>query len=336
MAPARTRWQRIRRWIFRGSVSIALPLLAAEGLLRLAYFEEEAAGSYWGPGAFAAAEDYGYQHAPNWEGYASRHGVFRVPVAINAHGLRQRSFDRQRSQPRRLLLLGASYVLGLGVLEEENFASLMEAELNPEGLGVINAGQSGFGVEQSALFGRTWIERAGPELVVLSMVPTHDTGLDFEHRWRESEIVNGRKLQRSRAGGNAVTGWLNAHSYVWMMGQTTVARFSNASTRSEFRRRASAEPEIVTRPVLDALRGLRAECEARGIGFGVNLIGSEEVDSTLDQYYLAALREAGIPVLHCGPPEFTAADTIGADAHWNASGHRKAAALLTEFVRGLD
>ncbi len=327
--------QRIRRGCFRGAVSITLPLLALEGLLRVAYFEEEVARGYWGPGAFAASENFGYQHAPNWDGYAVRHGAFRVPVTINEHGLRQGSFDRQMAQPRHLLLLGASYVLGLGVLEEENFASLMEAELNPEGIGVINAGQSGFGVEQSALFGRDWIERVEPEMVVLSMVPTHDTGIDFEHRWRESEIVNGRKLQRSRACTSSVIGWLNAHSYVWMMGQAMVARVSNSPARSEFRRRVVAEPEVVTRPVLDALRGLRGECVARGIAFGVNLIGAEGVNGALDQYYLAALRAAGIPVLRCGPPHFTAADAFPTDAHWNAAGHRKAAALLTEFVRGL-
>lgn len=337
-APAQVRrgWRRLRHWLVRGTVSLLLPLLAAEGILRLVYREEEIAGHYWGAGAFVADERFGYTHAPGFDGHAARRGQFRVPIEINEHGLRQRDFDAQAAMPRRLLLLGASYVFGLGVLEEENFVSLLADAMNPEGVGVINAGQFGYGVEQSTLFGHHWLERVAPDRVIVGIVPTHDTVVDFDGRWRAREVVHGMLMQADRAWPFAWNDWLRAHSYLFMASKSALEQLSSSGEGRAFRQRILNDQEASSRPLLEALTGLRDACQERGIGFGILLIGAGKVNAELDGHYEAAFRAAGIPNLRCGPPDFGPECFFSEDAHWNAAGHRRAADRVRAFLPELD
>jgi len=331
-----SRWQRVRFWSLRIAVSIVLPLLAAEGILRMIYREEEASANYWGVGAFVADERLGYRHAPGFEGYAARRGDFYVPVTINAQGLRQKNLDEQLRHPRRLLLLGASYVFGLGVAEEHGFAALIHGELNVEGVGVVNASQSGYCVEQAMIFGLSWAERVAPAAILLTMVPTHDTMVGYRPLYLDRDIVHGCRLPKDRWWPVPAVDYLRTHSHLWMYFGTKAIRASVARRAAEFRAMALAQPELVIQPTLKTLLELHRYCVERSIAFGVIVVESEKVPSELDERYLEVCRTEGIPVLRCGPPEFTTQDYFARDSHWNESGHRKAAARVLEFVRGLD
>jgi hypothetical protein len=330
-----SRWQRVRFWSVRISVSILLPLLVAEGILRLIYRDEEASSGYWGVGAFVADERLGYRHAPGFEGYAARRGEFYVPVAINAQGLRQKNLDEQLRYPRRLLLLGASYVFGLGVAEEDGFASLIQDDLNAEGVGVVNASQSGYSVEKAMIFGLSWAARVAPETILLTMVPTHDSMAGYRPFGFDSDTVYGCRLPKDRWWPVPAVDYLRTHSYLWQYLATKVHRRTVVRKAAEFRAEARAQPELVIQPTLKTLRELHRFCVARSIVFGVIVVDSEKVPSELDDRYLEACRTEGIPVLRCGAPEFTDQDFFARDAHWNESGHRKTAARVLEFVRGL-
>lgn len=109
---------RFRKWIFAGllaGLATFLGLLAAEAVLHVLLWEEEANDNYWGAGAFVADPQAGYRHEPGFRGRGFRRGAFDVPVATSELGLRQRDVEEQRGFPVRLLVLGDSFPFGLGV-----------------------------------------------------------------------------------------------------------------------------------------------------------------------------------------------------------------------------
>ena len=331
-----SRWKRVGFWSVRISVSLALPLLVGEGILRMVYREEEARVDYWGAGAFIADENLGYRHTPGFQGFAVRRGEFCSEIAINEQGLRQSSFESQLSQPHHLLLLGASYALGLGVEEEANFASLIQPELNAAGVGVINASQSGYCVEQAQQFGLEWAARVEPRTILLTMVPTHDAMIGYRKRYLDHDVVHGCRLPKRRALAVPAVDYLRTHSFLWAYVETAFKRVMTSGEAAKFGAEARADPEPIVRATLDSMEVLRRYCAERSIAFGVVVVTAEKVPSDLDQSYLEALSAEGIPVLHCGAPEFTTEDYFARDAHWNANGHRKAAAQVLEFLHSLD
>ncbi len=147
----------------------AVALLAAEGMVRL----------LWRPDAETSVIEphplYGWALRPgsHLHSVASDRGL-DYHIAVNALGLR----DRERSMARpagvhRVLFLGDSMVFGAGVETGDRLTERLEAALAP-GVEAINAGVSGWGVDQEFL----WLCQAGfalhPQVVVVGLCVLND------------------------------------------------------------------------------------------------------------------------------------------------------------------
>ena len=139
-------------WLVLFLLFVIISAAFTEIVLRVLYREQDAIGSYFGAGAYVQDDLAGYRHTPGFQSEVYRRGAFVCRINIAQNGLRQSNFDAQRQYPKRVLLRGDSFTFGLGVAEEETFATRLQKALNLEGIGVINGGQTGYCVVQEASF----------------------------------------------------------------------------------------------------------------------------------------------------------------------------------------
>jgi lysophospholipase L1-like esterase len=123
---------------------------------------------------FEADPETYWLYRPQQEGFVWLGGnTFRSPpVRINNLGLRGRDIDLADHR-RRILTLGDSLTFGSGVRDDETFSAVLERELGPEQVQVMNAGVPGYGLFQEAAL----LRRLGPLLrpeVVIVTIPTGD------------------------------------------------------------------------------------------------------------------------------------------------------------------
>jgi len=91
----------------------------------------------------------GWAHTPNQRGRFN-HQDFSVEVVINSHGMRDNEYSVDRTQKKRMLILGDSFGWGFGVEHQERFSEILEnTHSNWE---IVNASVSGYGTDQQFLF----------------------------------------------------------------------------------------------------------------------------------------------------------------------------------------
>lgn len=333
-------------WILFGvlvaGTSTLLALSVGELSLRLRLQEEQASGAYFGLGAFQAHPDTGYVHRPGFRGRAFRAGAFDCPVAIDAPGLRQRDTEAQLGYPQRLLLLGDSFVFGLGVAEEQTFATALKVALNAEGVGVINGGQTGYGVAQAAAWGKRLLSEVEPEAVLLTVYVGNDFENDYYKDYKRVEIIHGRPLDRERVLPWAAVDYLRTHSYLWMRVAGKANRAAYRKRLEEWKRLVAAPlPERLTvmEPTLSALRSLLTSCAQHDAMLGVAILPTRRRPPEI-KYLVPHLRNwlegMGVVTLQLSPKTFKRKkDFLGPDDHWSASGHAKAMVPLHAFAQRL-
>ena len=152
----------IKGFLVLGSVLLAI--LLCEGIARLA----GVASLNIPTGLSSVCRHHpvlGWHHIPDQEGFVERR-QYRTRVKINHLGLRDKDYGYHR-QPgkQRILVLGDSFVWGMGVEMEQAFTEVMERRLDH--VEVINAGVPAYGTDQALL----WLETEGwryqPDLVIL-------------------------------------------------------------------------------------------------------------------------------------------------------------------------
>ncbi len=321
-------------WALLGTLLLVVGIAALEIALRALYREEEAAGDYFGLGGFVQDDEVGYRHAPGFNGAIYRREVFDCPVSISPQGLRQSNFDAQMQYPQRLLVLGDSYVFGVGVKEEAIFASLAQPVLNFEGLGVINGGQSGYCVTQEVKFGMRLAQTVKPAIIVLSLYPNNDILGDYYKDYENVEVRYGHRLAKDRWLPLGILDFVRSRSYAWMLLEVSAKRKRIEEQRKAFQKLAQDSTALVMQPTLNTLATLHAFCRDNGIKLGVMLIpsgGKALFDAALKQ----ALNDFGIPVLDLGERKFGRKNYFQGDAHWNENGHEKAAQYFVAFCQDL-
>jgi len=165
-APSNTR-RRILRWPALLLVWLLVPLLVAEGALRIRHRLREKPEDY---GLIMASEcrERRYQYRPGFTGLS--HGNHHV--RINSLGFRGREYPKKKAaDTRRILILGDSVAYGLFSEEEHLFATRLEMLLNQRDDGwryeVLNAAVSGYNTENELGTLRQMGPRVEPDLVVL-------------------------------------------------------------------------------------------------------------------------------------------------------------------------
>jgi len=118
---------------------------------------------------------------------------YYISYKFNAFGCRGRDYDiPKRKGTKRILLLGDSFTMGVGVREEDTFSTQLESLLNIEknssdseiNYEVINCGISGLGTKEERSFYELFGKKYEPDLILLVMVWNDDTS------WKE-EIDKG-------------------------------------------------------------------------------------------------------------------------------------------------
>jgi lysophospholipase L1-like esterase len=308
-------------------------IAAAEFVFRTVFNEQEVTGDYWARGAFEADSEVGYHHTPGYKGYAFRPRAFRTYVEISKQGLRQKDLQKELLFPTKILMLGDSYTLGLGVPEESNFISLLRARVNAFDAGIINGAQSGYCVEQEVKFGSRLVQRFNPQVVVLFLYPENDIQGDYLGDYKNVEVLDGLRLSKNRFLPILPIDFLRTHSYLWLYLDNGNKRLRSDEVRADFTHLAIENIETVLQPTLKALKWFRDKCDSRSITFAIVLIPSKDQSNYLSSKLKERLVADRFQVFDLRDRKFDETDYFRFDGHWNEKGHRKAANAVLNFVR---
>jgi lysophospholipase L1-like esterase len=173
-----------------GLVTASLAVTA--GVLELAVRWVSPQDLHRDEGLWAPDPDRAFRLAPGFRGTEVSH-EFRVPIAINSRGLRDREMAPAKPPGTvRILVVGDSFTYGSGVTGEETYPKRLE-RLLAERVGVrvevINAGVSGYGTVHEAAFLRAEGWGYEPDVLVLQMFPQNDLDDNLEPFGRE--VVEG-------------------------------------------------------------------------------------------------------------------------------------------------
>ncbi len=98
----------------------------------------------------------------------------RYRIDVNSLGLRDRKLALEKPRDtRRVLILGDSFVFGVGLNGGERFSDLLDRSL-PDHVEVINGGVPGWGTDQEMLFYESSLRRLRPDVVVLAFLGQND------------------------------------------------------------------------------------------------------------------------------------------------------------------
>lgn len=167
-----------RLWLFR-AVAVLLVLVAVEGIVRLAASRGAVDIRVYpvtgrsDPIRFLGDLDphFGSWHQPNADVVVSRLGQ-DVRYISNAQGMRDRPREFASAAPERVVVLGDSFVEGMGVGASNRFTDLLEARTGVE---FLNFGTSGrFGPTQEWLLYRHLASRFEHSRVFIFLLPAND------------------------------------------------------------------------------------------------------------------------------------------------------------------
>jgi hypothetical protein len=320
-------------------------------------------------GLYTADARRAFRLTPGFRGFEVS-SEFRVPIAINAHGLREREVDRAKSPGlRRILVLGDSFTYGGGVTAEATYPRRLEDLLRHHRCGpfeVLNAGVSGYGTFHQAAFlrdeGWTW----EPDLLILQLFPDNDVAENLEPF--RLEVRGGVLRFRSEASSgrlDALKEWVRhrSHAYRFLGDRYHVARVrfglepfyaASIGVYARFPSPGLVEGWAETRSHIGAI--VQA-ARARDVGFLAihapkgaalddvlwrRLVAFHQADpDALDRArpgrILAAIfQEAGAPFLDLAPLLRASGRPLDfyypRNGHWNARGHDRVAHWIVEAL----
>jgi hypothetical protein len=155
--------------------SLAISLLAAEGVLRLLAPQRV---PRFPRGLFVSDPALGYRLTPLFRGTAST-GEYRTALRTDRLGLREdRDYAAKPANTDRILALGDSFTMGVGVESADAFPKVLErllaAAAPARSVEVVNAGVPGYNTRQE----RTYLQASGlalqPDLVLLNVFVGND------------------------------------------------------------------------------------------------------------------------------------------------------------------
>lgn len=117
----------------------------------------------------------GIRLRPGFRGEHRTH-EFRVPIAINSLGLRERELDLSAGgATRRILFLGDSMTYGFGVRAEETYARKLEDHLNPKWpVQTVNAAAPSYGTRHEERLAQRLLPVIEPDLVLVNFFFAND------------------------------------------------------------------------------------------------------------------------------------------------------------------
>ncbi len=190
-APRRRRWRRLLLGIL---VSATLTLVLLEVVLRLFPSPIPELRQLDNLRGFYQLDGEGrLQTTPGWRGSLTVDGR-TLPAVTNDQGLRGPELPPRAPGERRILMLGDSFVWGMGVAADEAIPARLEALLRQRGIGPVrvgNAGMWGTGPREWAHTLRRHRPTFAPDLVIAVTYAGNDVGDTLAH---PSTVVDGYLL----------------------------------------------------------------------------------------------------------------------------------------------
>lgn len=289
-------------------------------------------------------------HQPN---ITTRHfmpGDYDIIISTNSTGMRgARDYNIDKpDRVYRIALIGDSFVFGHGVNDDEVVSAVLEASLNetvtgnPKKYEVLNFGVSGFGQAEELITYRHRVRHYDPDMVVLFYF-NNDFGNNAVSNLFEvdgsGELVrkNNEYLPGVHASevlyGIAPIRWLFENSQGWnlirnrlsALVQKTYLKKQGLKSYSD----SSNTADILTRRLLLELVNEIREDNARPVVFVIPHKGLES-NFPLETNAVTA---SGAEFVD-GRKYLSSEHYHNRDSHWNAGGHKVAAAILNGLVAG--
>jgi len=343
-------------------VSVIVCTLAAEGFLRTLAPQRV---PRFPRGLFLADPALVYRLTPGFRGVAST-GEYRTSLRIDRLGLREdRDYGSKPARTQRILALGDSFTMGVGVESTEAFPKVLERLLSTtEGGGsveVLNAGVPGYNTRQE----RTYLEREGlalqPDLVLLNVFVGNDIH-DNLHEERV-RVVDGLLVDDSDAPGGLLPQGLRialSRSHLYQLLWPLQRRLRDATYRETekqrlanylaiYARKPGAHVEAMWQATWKEIARTRDVVAEHGSRLAVVVIPElRQVDPTTwenatdyqrdepNRRIVEYCRREGIPALDLLPPFLMAGQPrrvyFRIDNHWTVAGNLVAASALQQFL----
>ncbi len=128
----------------------------------------------WAPAGLENRKFLVYDRLLGWANEPNQKEIFHdldftIEVRINSYGLRDREYILQRTEKKRLLIVGDSMGWGWGVEQNERFSEILEEMY--ENWEIINASVIGYGTDQEFLYLRERGMDFQPDVVLLLFHP---------------------------------------------------------------------------------------------------------------------------------------------------------------------
>ena len=343
-----------------GNLAVFTALLVLIDLsTNLLGFHAPALGRPGQAGAFSMwvyDETKGWFHSPSTLADTGIGGPERFPVRINTLGLRGPEIRAERSDERgRVLVLGDSYVFGVGVPEEELLTTRLAGFLDPyfpRGVDVANLGVAGYSTDQQVLLWRELGSRLSPDLVILVICdndylgntenfayrqyykPYFELEADGSLRLENVPVPRLSRVQRAKL-------WLGRESNVWNFVRNRNAEQETVrSLLGALEVDVSRPPKAPYRITAALVKSLAREVKAEGAFFLVTTTGRRGENPAMFQILSRQLTQAGIhhldlfPILEAARRrEPDRAWDFRSDPHWNCDAHQLAASSVFDYLR---
>jgi len=294
----------------------------------------------------------GWFHQPGATGRSDLGGPDRGEVRINGLGLRGRETSLAKPPgTRRVVVLGDSFVFGVGVDEEHLFTSRLAALLGPA-VEVLNLGVSGYSTDQEYILFQELGPRLGPDLVILVVCdndfPGNTWDFDYEEYYKPYFTLDaggGLTLRGSPvptlSGGQRAKRWLAQRSNFWNFmrsRRTTLPLLEPAldAFHVGVPRPSGEDPITITFALVEAIRSL---AERQGANLLTLNTGHRAENTALFQALRPRLRAAGIRFLglegNLGDARREQPEgkwDFAHDTHWNVDSHRLAAEVVKTWL----
>lgn len=272
-----------------------------------------------------------------------QHPHFDIDVKTNAHGLRDDDYPYQRSSRHRMLVLGDSFVWGYGVEKEERFTEVLESRY-PD-WEIINAGISGYGTDQEYLYYSNEGYKYDADVVVLLLYYN-----DFENNYEgeqygyykpyftlDKDLTLVRHHQPVPVSSLVQRASRFIETDTWLLrrlwGSSRALYQSAMGLTGKHSGLAAGFTHVVeSMPITNILvKNLAKSVEANGARFVLIAIPSRNIYANNLNIFTAEekMDYLNLDVAFTGRErEFQ----IPNDDHWNAGGHRHAAAAIEQFL----
>lgn len=195
------------------AVSLVLSLCAAEILVRMFSPQPRLVIE---PGGFYLPDPPGrYRLSPGYRGRIYNRAEYSNEISINEAGLRGPEIETSIEESVRVLVVGDSFVFGVGVEDNETFPALLSTALSRAGIDSegLNAGIPAFGIPDA----ESWLRRHGvelnPDVVVIAIFLGNDL-VDASPDREEIRLVDGLLVPSQSAGG--LRAWMHRHSHLFV------------------------------------------------------------------------------------------------------------------------